>query len=124
MFPMKKNKLASRPIRIPVGSHKSLDIAPFLNEIERVLPTIEGPEHRAVVEGVRSYFIAHCLASRLESSYRPPSLEILSDMIETLRCAGIAPPGWPVPPGPDALLQVRAAFVPGWDATQGKEGPP
>jgi hypothetical protein len=118
-----RNRHASQQIRIPVGFHKSLDVAPFLHEIERVLPTIQGTEHRTVVEGVRGFLISHSLASRFAPSYRPPSFEILVGMVETLRCAGIAPPGWPQPPGPNAFIEARPIFVPGWDGTHRNGGP-
>ena len=123
---MKKrtNRHARRPSHAPASSYQFLDIAPFLNEIERKLPAIEGQEHRAIVEKIRGFLVAHSMLASMTPNYRPPSFDLLLDMIETLRCAGIAPPGWPQPPGRDALLRTRFIFVPGWDATEGIGGPP
>lgn len=87
-----------------------------------MLPTIEGAEYRAVVVGVRNFFISHYLASRLALSYRPPSFDTLVDMIVTLRCAGVSPPGWPPPPGPDAFIEARLIVIPGWDGTHRNGG--
>ena len=94
---------------------QSVEVTEFLIEIARVLPTVKTQFHRDVIEGARDYLLAH-------SAQLPPeggdfqclrgNLETLCDVIETLRCCGVAPPGWPAPPPPEALIRARQVFVP------------
>ncbi len=99
------------------------ELTPFLREIDRVLPTIKTPEHRAVVVQARNFIMA--ISTSTPPQHGEPissglvSLEILEKLIETLRCCGIAPEGWPPPPSPDALIRSRQIFILGWDGTDG-----
>ena len=96
----------------------------FLSEIDQVLPTVKGTEHRATIIKIQSLFMA--LLYSLIMGYLVPRFsvpeEILQQAIETLRCCGVAPSGWPQPPGPDALLRPGVAFVRGWSETAGTKG--
>jgi hypothetical protein len=106
------------------GVYQVFEITDFLREIDRVLPTIEGPEHRATVVRAKNLLMATSMPRPLEPGETPACLalnmETLAELIETLRCCGIAPSGWPQPPGPDALIRPGVAFVPGWDGTDGQ----
>jgi len=99
------------------------EITDFLREIDRALPNIAGQEHRAMVLQARNYLMAMSTPRFPRPGEIPPCLmgneEMLMKTIETLRCCGIAPAGWPQPPGPEALLRQRHVFVPGWDGTDG-----
>lgn len=110
----------------PAGVYKAFEITVFLREIDRVLPTIKGPEHRATVVRAKNLLMAASMPRPPAPGEIPSCLalteETLADLIETLRCCGIAPPGWPQPPGPDALIRPGIAFVPGWDGTDGQGG--
>lgn len=105
---------------------KVFEITVFLREIDRVLPSIEGPEHRATVIQARNLLMATSMSRPLAPGETPSCLvlnvETLADLIETLRCCGIAPDGWPQPPGPDALIRSGTIIVPGWDGTDGQGG--
>lgn len=99
----------------------------FLSEIDQILPKIKGTEHRATIIKIQSLFEA--LIYSLIMGYLVPRFSVpedtLQQAIETLRCCGIAPSGWPQPPGPDALLRPGVASVRGWSETAGtKEGEP
>lgn len=110
----------------PHQAYQVFEITIFLREIDRVLPTIEVSEHRATVIQARNLLMAASMpcppVPGEPISCLDVSDEMLIDAIETLRCCGIAPPGWPQPPGPDALLSARAVIVPGWDGTDGTGG--
>lgn len=110
----------------PSGVYQAIEITAFLREINRVLPTIEGPEHRATVIQARNLLMATSMSRPLAPGETPSCLalteETLAKLIETLRCCGVAPPGWPQPPSPDVLLQSCPVIVPGWDGTDGQGG--
>lgn len=110
----------------PPGIYQVFEVTDFLREIDRVLPTIEGPEHRATVIRAKKLLMATSISRPLATGETPSCLaltqEALMHLIETLRCCGIAPDGWPPPPGPDALIRPGVAFVPGWDGTDGQGG--
>jgi hypothetical protein len=100
----------------PPEDYQVFEITDFLREIDRVLPTIEGAVHRAIVFKIRSLFGA-LLYSQIMGDLVPHfsvTNEVLLGAIETLRCCGISPAGWPPPPGPEALLRPRLTFVGGW----------
>ena len=119
--PMKR-----RTNKRPPGVYQAVEITVFLREIDRVLPTIEGPEHRATVIQARKLLMATSMSRPLAPGENPSCLalniETLAELIETLRCCGIAPAGFPQPPGPDALIRSGAIIVPGWDGTDGQGG--
>lgn len=117
-----KRRTKKRPHQV----YQAFEITDFLRKIDQVLPTIEGPEHRATVVRVRNLLMATSMSRPLAPGETPSchalTEETLADLIETLRCCGIAPDGWPPPPGPDALIRPGVAFVPGWDGTDGQGG--
>ena len=110
----------------PPGVYQAVEITVFLREIDRILPTIEGSEHRTTVIQARNLLIATSMSRPLAPGEVPSCLalnaETLADLIETLRCCGIAPAGFPQPPGPDVLLRHSVVHVPGWDGTDGQGG--
>ena len=116
------------PIMNPIMNHntqspdvQAIILTEFLSEIGKVLPTITGTEHRAMVIHAQSLF-----GALLYSILMGKGFTVLEDtfqkVIETLRCCGIAPAGWPQPPGPEALLRTRAVFLQGWGGTDGTGG--
>lgn len=86
------------------------DPAPFLREIDRVLPSITCPTKRAAVEGARHFLVTFAMPNA-NLVGPPPSradfAAVIVPLIETLRCCGIAPEGWPPPPGPGAVIRYR-----------------
>lgn len=108
------------------SEYQIFEVTEFIREIDRVSPRIETSEHREVVLGIRRFLMAASTPIFPEPGVDPGCLvasrELLVKAIETLRCCGIAPPGWPAPPGPEALLRSGLCFVPGWDGTDGTGG--
>jgi hypothetical protein len=122
----KRTTVKRRTNKRPQGVYRAFEITVFLREIDRFLPSIQTPEHRAAVIQTRNLLMAASMSRPPAPGEIPSCLvvteETLVDVIETLRCCGIAPAGWPQPPGPDALLQPRAVMVLGWDGTDGQGG--
>ena len=105
-----------------VHSLHSFEVTQFIREIDMVLPTIQMEEHRALISNMRALMMEGSMSHR-PSPGKPVTctintVETLRSIIETLRCCGVAPPGWPPPPGPEELLHYRKVPVPCWDGTE------
>jgi|GEM_PF-6856263 len=110
----------------PPPSYGAFDVTNFLREIDRILPTIKTAYHRAKVLETRRLLMAVTTSTPPEPGEVPTcpvgTIELLTSIIETLRCCGIAPPGWPQPPGPDAFIRSRKITIAGWHGTDGNGG--
>ena len=106
--------------------YKAFEVTDFLREIDRVLPTIQGEEHRHIVMQTRNLLIAFSSTKFPKFGEMPEcaitSEELLMKIIESLRCCGIAPKGWPQPPGPEALIRLSSISVPGWNGIDAEGG--
>ena len=77
---------------------------PFLDEIDRILPTVNTELHRSAIEGARDFLILH--ARELSSTKMHPALRrMFAAIVESLRCCGVSPVGWQAPPPPTELLR-------------------
>lgn len=105
----------------PDQPYQAIEITDFLHEINRVLPTIQAQEHRDIVIQMQRVLIVFSTSTLPmpgeEPNFPVGGAELLEHVIETLRCCGIAPAGWPQPPRFDGLIRCRALRVPGWKKT-------
>lgn len=88
---------------------KAFDALPFLEEIERVLPSIVAPTLLKAVRDARWYLVGYIAFHPPGSSDDAVSSQTrreLARIVESLRCCGIAPAGWPAPPKEGALIRV------------------
>ncbi|MCF7731718.1 MAG: hypothetical protein K9N23_08515 [Akkermansiaceae bacterium] len=101
------------------------DPALFVREIDLALPSIDCPDKRAAVEGARHFLVSFALPNPFLTVPPTPAefAEVAVAMIETLRCCGIAPAGWPRPPEPGAVIRCRKGTPQElYFATDGKGG--
>jgi hypothetical protein len=106
----------------PPTTYEFIEITELLDEIDRVLPSIQGVEHRAIVIQMRDYLIAASVPRLLHPgepiNFEAGTEEMFYGAIEILRCCGIAPAGWPQPPGPEELFRSQINI---WGWAEGPE---
>lgn len=86
-------------------STPGFDVKPFLREIELKLPTVKSAIHQGAILGSRDFLLHH--ASELARPNQAPALlGMLVTMLDTLRCCGVVPQGWPPAPLPDEKLRI------------------
>jgi hypothetical protein len=98
----------------------AFEVTEFINEIDKVFPTITCPVKRQAVSRIRDFIFATSSTTLPGPGESPDCSPIdsitLTIVVELLRRCGIAPAGWPQPDAEEATPDA------GGEAPEGKGG--